>query len=461
MKIFRTKKRYQGSVLVVSLLILVAGTVGMASMMVVLSARSQLVMDLEFGVQRRLALRNARAMCQLYFINRGLANSSPAVDLDLGGGWGKVGIPASAENPLGSQQEFRLKNLLSPGWDRGFTEDVLATVYHPVPYDTGGAEVQTSMRVQLKSRSPLLAGNLLILHHTLTNSGSIDATISGGVQVNGHATFWKDESFPGTVGNLKVESYDHSDIVSEAIGNLAGNHIPPTNYPFFRRTTGNDVVGATGVPITDGRFNMIQIGTAPALPPDPDAIYKKNTLHYKMTANSSPTVVDGNFDYTVGAVSGDELAGQRRITIDLNNPAVSPVIVNDGVFHIRFLGYMDSGQGDNEPPGFTIVRSSDLLSVTFENNNYRRLVVGLQSSTHRDVAVNFTNAVSWRLLLTSELTSTTWNVPSGSVVNLTGGIRTDSTVAVPRGLLILNRESSPNALELMDPRESWVEIYRN
>ncbi|MDC0504516.1 hypothetical protein OAN94_09585, partial [Verrucomicrobiales bacterium] len=213
MKIFRTKKRYQGSVLVVSLLILVAGTVGMASMTVVLSARSQLVMDLEFGVQRRLALRNARAMCQLYFINRGLANSSPAVDLDLGGGWGKVGIPASAENPLGSQQEFRLKNLLSPGWDRGFTEDVLATVYHPVPYDTGGAEVQTSMRVQLKSRSPLLAGNLLILHHTLTNSGSIDATISGGVQVNGHATFWKDESFPGTVGNLKVESYDHSDIV--------------------------------------------------------------------------------------------------------------------------------------------------------------------------------------------------------------------------------------------------------
>jgi hypothetical protein len=46
-------------------------------------------------------------------------------------------------------------------------------------------------------------------------------------------------------------------------------------------------------------------------------------------------------------------------------------------------------------------------------------------------------------------------------VNLTGGIRTDSTVAVPSGLLILNRESSPNALELMDPRESWVEIYRN
>ena len=38
-----------------------------------------------------------------------------------------------------------------------------------------------------------------------------------------------------------------------------------------------------------------------------------------MVANSAPTIVDGNFDYTVGAVAGDEHNGQRRITIDLNN----------------------------------------------------------------------------------------------------------------------------------------------
>ena len=460
MKIYLTKKQCQGSVLVVSLLILVAGTVGMASMTTLLSARSRLVMDLEFGVQRRTALRNARAMCQHYFMSRGVANSSLAVDLDLGGGWGKVAIPASAQNPLGSQQEFSLKNLLSPGWNRGFTEEVLATVYQSIPYDTTGAEAQTSLRVQLKSRSPLLAGNLLVLHHPMTNSGTIDATISGSVQVNGHATFWKDDTFPGTVGNLKVESYDHPDVISEAIDNIGGNHIPPTNYPFFARSTGYDSVGASGSPLTDGRFNMIQIGTPSASPPDPDAIYKQNTLHHKMTANSSPTVVNGSFDYTVGAVSGDEQGGQRRITIDLNTPAVSPVIVDDGVFYVRFLGYT-SGSGDNELPGFVIIRSSDLLSVTFENDNDRRLVVGLQSPSLRNVSVNFTNAVSWRLLLTSQLTSTSWNVPVGDTVNLYGGIRTDSTVNVASGQLVLNRETNPDALELMDPREGWVEIYQN
>ena len=179
-----------------------------------------------------------------------------------------------------------------------------------------------------------------------------------------------------------------------------------------------------------------------------------------MTANSSPTVVNGSFDYTVGAVSGDEQGGQRRITIDLNTPAVSPVIVDDGVFYVRFLGYT-SGSGDNELPGFVIIRSSDLLSVTFENDNDRRLVVGLQSPSLRNVSVNFTNAVSWRLLLTSQLTSTSWNVPVGDTVSLYGGIRTDSTVNVASGQLVLNRETNPDALELMDPREGWVEIYQN
>lgn len=444
-----------------SLLLLVVGTVGMASMTSLLSNRSRLVMDLEFGVQRRIALRNARAMCQHYLMRGGIANNSAAVNLDLDDGWGKVAIPASAQNPLGSQQEFSLKSLLSPGWDRGFTEDIIATFYQPIPYDTTGAEAQTSLRVQLKSRSPLLAGNLLTLHHTLVNSATIDATILGSLQVNGHATLWKDDTFSSSLGDLKVESYDHPNVISAAIYNIGGNHIPPTNYPFFARSTGNDVVGTSGAPVTDGRFNMIQMGTPPALPPDPDAIYKQNTLHHKMVANSSPTVVDGNFDYTVGAVSGDEQGGQRRVTIDLNNPAVSPVIVNDGVFHVRILGYTNSSQGDNEPPGFVIIRSSDLLSVSFENNNYRRLVVGLQSSSLRNVAVNFTNASSLRLLMTSELTSTSWNVPVGSAVNVYGGIRTDSTVNVTSGLLVLNRETTPDALELMDPREGWVEIYRD
>lgn len=428
-------------------------------MAALVSARSRLVLDLEFGSQRRLASNNNRALCQHYFLRRGIANNSTGATLNIGNGWGKIDIPASSGNPLGSQQTFTLLNYFSPGWNGGFTNDVIATAYQPVPFG-GGAEHSSELRVQLKSRSPLLAGNLLVMHHPLNTGAGSSSAIQGSIQVNGHATLWKDTDLVGNVGSLNVRSYDHPDMIAENILNLSSNHIPPTNFPFFPRSTGYDQPTTSGSPITDGRFNMVQLG-ADVTPPDGDAIYKRNTLYHKMVANSSPTVVDGSFDYTVGAVSGDDVGGQRRITINLNDPAVSPVIINDGVYYVRIRGYSSAALGDSEPPGFIIIRSNDLISLEFENNNFRRLVVGMQSASYRTVPVAFTNATSIRMLLTAEKTGMTWNAPVGGSVAIQGGIRTDSTINVASGLLVLNREANPEPLELMDPREAWVEMYQN
>ena len=148
-----------------ALLLLVVGTVGMASMASVLSNRSRLVMDMEFGVQRRTAMRNTRVLCQSYFLSDGIGSTSPAVSLDLGGGWGKIAIPATTKSPFVSSQGSTLKNYLGPSREEGFSENVTVTLYQPVPYDTTGAETMTEFLVQLKSRSPLLAGNLLVQHY--------------------------------------------------------------------------------------------------------------------------------------------------------------------------------------------------------------------------------------------------------------------------------------------------------
>ena len=78
MKIVLHKRLTRGSVLVVALLLLVAGTIGMASMTGLLSTRSRAVMNSEIGVQRRMALRNARALCQHFFMRGAIANASSA-----------------------------------------------------------------------------------------------------------------------------------------------------------------------------------------------------------------------------------------------------------------------------------------------------------------------------------------------------------------------------------------------
>ncbi|MGY8691211.1 MAG: hypothetical protein ACKVHP_26160, partial [Verrucomicrobiales bacterium] len=182
---------------------------------------------------------------------------------------------------------------------------------------------------------------------------------------------------------------------------------------------------------------------------------------YKMVTNSSPTVVDGSFVGPIGAVSGSENGiGERVITINLDNPAVSPVIVNDGVFHVVLQGYLNSALADDEPPGFLLLRSNDLKSITLENNNYRRLVIGVDKddASAVPVTVGLSSAAAWRLLLTVSKVGLQFDLPNTLTVQ--GGIRTDSRLNVASGTLALIRETNPESVELMDPRDGWIEIYR-
>ncbi len=459
MKVCRHPENRRGSVLVVSLLLLLAGTVGMASMTALLSTRTRFVSDMEYGIQRRIALRNCRALVHHYFMRQGIGDADNGGTLSLGD-WGTIDIPATGGSPLGSQQEFSLVNYLSPGLDRGFTEDVIATIRQDIPNDSSGDEFSTSYRLQLKSRSPLLGGTLLVLQKPMTTPPiGAETDLQGAIQVNGNSLLWDDEDLAGSeLGSFFTRTYDHPGTILVNIKNLSATHFPPTNFPFYVRSTGYSDVGVNGAPVLDGRFNMMQLGSYPPASPDPNDAKKKNTLHYKMVMNSSPTQVDGTFDYIVGAVSGDELAGERRITIDLNNPAVSPVIVNDGVYHLHLLGLTDSVTADEKPPGFIIVRSAELKTVTLENDNFRRLVVAFEGD-HGNIDVGVTSTTQWRALITATASPLTFQLGVGNSLAIQGGVRTDSRLNVSTGQLVLNRETNPETLELMDPREAWIEIY--
>ncbi len=464
MKTQNSQQRTRGSVLVVGLLLVVVGTLGMASMTTLLAGRSRLVTDMELSSQRRIAIKNNRAMVHHYFMRQGIGNSDDGGTIDLSG-WGKLVVPSTTDSPFESQQEFSLINFLSPGGERGFTQDVDVSFRQPDPYGTG--ESSRNFRVMLKSRSPLLGGTLLVQHKPATVVTGVETDVQGSIQVNGNVQLWKDDQLYGDVGNFLVKSYDHPDQIAVGIKGLDNTQIPPTNFPFYARSTGYDTSESSGAPVVDGTFNMFEIDHDSSTGSDPTIA--ANTLYHKMVTYASPLYVDGAYQSDIGGVAGDEIddddgtgSKERRISVNLNNPGVSPVIVNDGVHHLRVLGYTDSANADNEPAGFILVRSNDLETITFENNNFRRLVLGIRGDYEPvELYPMATTATSgnWRILLTVEGAGLNFNMASGATFTLQGGIRTDSRLSVPNGTLILNREPSPEQLGLIDPREAWIEVY--
>ena len=450
-------KHQRGSVLVVALLILVAGTVGMTTMASLVSNRSRFVLDSELAAKRRLAIRNSKALTSRYFLGQAIASDSTAktISLSSDSGWGKVDIPTTV-SAFDSLQNFSLVNLLSPGGESGFTKDVNIIIKQSIPYVSPPSESSLPYRVQLKSRSPILAGTLFVQHKpSLAVVEEVD--ISGSIRVNGHAVFWTDEDLTDSeVGGFIADSYDFPGKIGVSMPTASGGGKMASNFPFFPRTTGLTSGATNATAVSDGSFNLIESGTT--------AQSRSNTVAYKMN-QSSRIVVDGGFntEFSIGAVSGAMInnAGEGpeelEITVDLDATAVSPVHILDGVHHVKLLGF-DSGSGDSEPVAFIFIDSADLETIQFENNNDRRLVLGVKSDGPIVLRSN-TPLATWRTILTIEQAPFYLDL-NGSSLTMQGGVRTDARFAVKTGgSLILNREPLPDSLEIIDTREAWVEIY--
>ena len=42
--------------------------------------------------------------------------------------------------------------------------------------------------------------------------------VEGALHVNGHATFWKDANLVGKLGSVRVDSFDHPDMMADRLG---------------------------------------------------------------------------------------------------------------------------------------------------------------------------------------------------------------------------------------------------
>ena len=466
-------KTNKGTALVIGLLLAIVASLGMTAMATLLSNRSNHTEYSELAIKRRIGWRNTRALTRYYF-GRGpmVTGNGSGTTMEITGGWGKVEIPASSSHPLLSGQRTNLANQFSPGDGTGWVaapgaipgEDIIVTSKQRVPFSVPDPisglypELSTDYRVQLMSRSPALAGTLLVQHRPLSLPALNEIDIIGNIRVEGHSVIWDDTeiSGPDTI-NFETESFDMPGQSSVAIRDTAPipGQIAATNFPFYRRMTG-PLPGALAV--TDGYFNLIT--TSPASP---------NTLADRMGqlgGAGGAMVVNGAFSLSFGGVTGtlipdDDIVGpdERLITINFAlQTTASLILVQNGVHHLRLQGFPTAGSAaDSLPPIFILSLSDDLETITLDNSNFRRFMFGTRSNNTIEIGSTEANA-SWRILLTNELSPLQFTTTGTLFIE--GGIRTDARLEVLSGsALTLLREQQPEQLEFNDTREAWIEIY--
>lgn len=430
----------------VSLIVCIAGTLGMVSMITLIGSRSLFVENSEAAIARRLSLWNSRALTKEYLLSGPiLAGNADEAVLSLGGEWGTATVPVFVSLPLESVEEFTLMNRLGPGGTAGFTADIevaMANGAIDIPY-----------LIQMKSRSTFFSGELLTLHRLETGgSGAVD--VNNSLAVQGKTMFWDNDSL--SLASFSTGSFEYPDIIGVTVHDTLGEAQPASNFPSYYRTSGP----SGGVPSLNGQFNHL-VGDGP------------NTLAYKMNAAGGSIPVQGDEELNISGVTSD---GLGTVTIDLKNHTLSQVMVGNDVNHLVFVGQADLAEysaASTLSPVSVLVDSTGSLAgnyldeVRFIGDNSRAVILGIHrqsSAAMSNLSIVLDRSVGlqnlWRMLITAEHSPLLFDVTGHTSGRIVGGIRTDREITVIDGDgITLLPDESPGLLERMDPRSAWIEIY--
>ena len=187
--------RPRGGVLVLALMCSGMAVLGLTYWIMTVGARSRHVDTMEDATKRRLARANGRTLAFRYAHLRVLpATAGTAFSRGLGTWysglenyeWGGVRLNSAwSGSPLRSNTGSTGVNRISPGDRGGFgLADTSGTGYDlPLQVLDGGQVVPH--RWQARSYSPVLAGDLLVVHAPASNATPV--TLTGAIQVNGRA----------------------------------------------------------------------------------------------------------------------------------------------------------------------------------------------------------------------------------------------------------------------------------
>lgn len=463
MKLKCNKINSCASTLVVAMLVCLAGSIGMYSLVVLISARGFHVELSNNALQRRLSNLSAKAIAKKYIYSMSLVSgnaSEATLKLDTmvhttesAKDWPSVVIPDFSA-PLASLQEFSVKNPFGPGSNEGFTVDANVSLKYRENDATDLLASARNCMFRLKSRSTLLGGSLLQVHKPIISPSTIPY-LHGHIIVVGHTHFhvpvllnWN------TATGFQTGTLDAPD-------DFSGGSVSAGNFPKVLRSGG---IGADGTVQLHGEANYID-----------NAATQINSLYHKLKQTGADLTVSGTSPLSIAGVAccdeaGTGSAGTGIVTINLNNHTLPPVLLGNGVTKIRLLGQINSSElstANNLPPAFILAlqdtTSTPLVEILLHGDNNRRTVIGVKRSAIASaVQITHSTGVSsqWRLAAFFENTPINISLNSGSSLDIKGGIETDSHINVSTSnTLRLSQETDPELLERICTREAWVETY--
>lgn len=227
-----TRRNQRGSVLVVCMVLAALGTIGVAAWFSLLDARSQQVEASLKAVERRVAVRNGRALAQraiytnFLHANTGVAND---VTYTLPSGKGRAILRANPAVPLRN-------DTAGLHAQDGATPLQSASVSLLVDVQNGSGDTRWTYR--LRNQHPALGGDLLSLHAPAAPTDTA-ALVSGNLRVKGRAVLW-DAVVRDVTSGLRADEYllPNGIAGTTTFSNLAGAAVLPLNYPHYQRTTG-------------------------------------------------------------------------------------------------------------------------------------------------------------------------------------------------------------------------------
>ena len=473
--------------MVVALMITAAATMGFAAWTTLVATRKEAVEQNFGGLLRRMAVENGKQIARQYAYTDFLTkNSNDAIDsknfiTDTTQVIGGISAPLRVGFSMDSVSFPAGFNRLSPA-GLGYPYGVITNVTVPFsvmdshPTLTVRENASTTVSTAMKSRSPLLSGDVLVIHQpTLATTAPVAApVITGNLDVlDARAVYLT----PATLNNFSTVRASAVTMPTYAVPAVSppqtrdpysNTVILPSNFPSILTTIGS--VGAGNLLDTQNYLNVVESAQNPS-----------NSLREKIKTGSYVTVPT-TADFNQSGVNFVSATGV--LTLDLSNVGLPGVIAQNNVSQIIFTGQTSAAEESLTDIYSSVgvcyvedaaVTSRSLTSVVCKNGaNKRRLLLGMKKIPRPTdpqvpgsaVTVDFPQSnlsPVWRLLLVAENTPITFTNSGGpGTITLKGGIETDGNITSTSGAgnaVKLIPETDPRRLSRLAPRRGWVETY--
>jgi hypothetical protein len=469
---FTAENRRRGGVLAIALISAGFVSVGFAAWVGIIGQRANTGEVEEHAMRRRVAASNSRAVIREYVLERMITSSIDADGLDFApngmNGWIDASTAAWSGYPMESSTRLAGLNAFSMAFDYPYSKliTVNAGMKTLRSLEAGISDADrygssdSYLRAYVRSRSPILGGDLLVVHRSKLDT-PVEPALTGNLKVYGRVV----HHVPGLSASsytVRSQSITTQPGVAVTISpqNLAGDPLLPSNLASTPVTYGR--VGAA----TDysGKLNVID-----------DAANGGNSLKTRITGIGSTIQNAGSAVHNDSRGYANPGTGIVTITPSTGPtvPDLPSVIINDEVSEIIIEGQVE--------PALSYARLRPAMAVTYiqapasvtklntirlrKQNNRRILLAIKQSGNSAGTAVNVIVEDSnpecvWNLVIVAENTPLNFSLTGGAThLKIFGGIQTDAPLTAPGGssLLSLHLQADPRGLIRLAPRAAWVE----